>query len=935
MPRRLLAFALLLASPALVACPPPDDTDTGSSNVAPELTHTPPDEVLLEGEGVEVAVTVADTDGVVSVTLYHRVQGSRQFTAVPLQMSEGAESTDAIWFGQIPGSSVRPPAVEYYFQATEDTSEALVGTFPSAGELGPVVLPIQEVGRGLPYLEPFEDSPSALLRELNWSSVSVATGGYDWQLRDNASQSGARSVAHLAPPGDEPAAIEDWLLAPSLDFTTFDRLQVSWWERGNNAEAVDHKLMVSTGSGDPADGEFVEVATLPAPPEQEWGRSAVYDLSDYAGEQAVHLAWVYRRAEGEVGGDDWYLDDIEVTELGPDLRLQDVVWTPDPVRPGESGTLTVTVRNTTAMPASGAQLAVATPEGGAVFTSPVDIGTFNAITTLDIDVPFTVDEAWPDNSYLPLELELSTDQGTWTWDERMVVGLPSSAVVDLQLFTPGVLTGTIGVGPVDAPTVELDFFGVSAENGPLTFDVDLTDQFAHLPPGPGGQRWWVRVDSESSDLGNPVSGTIDALSITYDGEPYVSDRIASLSPAEPAVLYVPHPPEPVVETRLGSTEPSTLAPGDAVAWELVLTNEGSATVGQTAVVVTSDDPAVTVTSTEPVILSGDEGWAADAQARIPVTFELSPDKKDSVPVRFDVTVTDTLESVATEASLSVPYPVLRVSGVVVDDFAAGDNDRLLDPSETSNLEIKVANLGGRGTFGNVACELSQSGGTVTVDVLEGKATYAAVSPDAIEDEDDFEVEVKGGFVGDEIEFELTCTDRQETYTLPFSVEIGRPTWQLMTARLDACGDLEGTSTDHADLREGYYRSDGETLDLWLVACEPFTKETAFIEMYARGTAAAYPAFRILLSGTGTNLYGFDRSIGGKPLTPKPTVSNPDSRSVILSVDLEPFGLQTDSMSLGMGSGYCGGANFFCDSWPDDTGSWVDGMNYNTFFGIDW
>jgi len=151
------------------------------------------------------------------------------------------------------------------------------------------------------------------------------------------------------------------LVSPALDFSAAPSAQVTWQEYGRQTATADHALFVSVGSRDPSDGEYVAVAeALPAPSEGAWGRSAVYDLSAYAGAPTVYLAW---RFVGE-SADDWYIDDVRVEELQPDLVL-DTAAAAAPLDPGASTTLTVSVANLGLVEATDLTVTVTFPEGGA------------------------------------------------------------------------------------------------------------------------------------------------------------------------------------------------------------------------------------------------------------------------------------------------------------------------------------------------------------------------------------------------------------------------------------------------------------------------------------------------------------------------------------------------------------------------------------------
>ena len=122
------------------------------------------------------------------------------------------------------------------------------------------------------------------------------------------------------------------------------------------------KLISVEGAEDPTiDGAFIPVeANLEAPTEGEFSRSAIIDLSEYAGDYTVRLAWLYQGFYG----DDWYIDDVRVEGLTAELEALYLGQDPSPVFPGE--TVHVDWRITNVSPESAANFTatLALPDGG-------------------------------------------------------------------------------------------------------------------------------------------------------------------------------------------------------------------------------------------------------------------------------------------------------------------------------------------------------------------------------------------------------------------------------------------------------------------------------------------------------------------------------------------------------------------------------------------
>lgn len=105
--------------------------------------------------------------------------------------------------------------------------------------------------------------------------------------------------------------VDDWLVSPAVTPSNGDLL--SFWQNVNWSDYTEyHGLMISTGSGNPADGDFVEVLDLTptVADEDVWGQ-ITYDLSPYAGQQ-IYFAFRYT---GDFA-DEWWIDDVQIVASG-------------------------------------------------------------------------------------------------------------------------------------------------------------------------------------------------------------------------------------------------------------------------------------------------------------------------------------------------------------------------------------------------------------------------------------------------------------------------------------------------------------------------------------------------------------------------------------------------------------------------------------------
>jgi len=904
---------LALSGTIVVGCDGGQDTDTDvpDAPTGPELAWTDqPSDTLVQGEPLSLTVSATDEDGVATVTAYYKTTSERTWNSLP--MTEG----EAGWTAEVPAEGVVAPGIDVYFKG--DDALGQTSFLPPEGLRAPITTSVRRVGVALPYEQGFEDVPNDLLREIGWSETSLAFEGYEWATTVGRAFDGESSVVHRRTPSTVSQDIEDWLISPPLDLTTLPRAQVSWMEYGDTADQADHALWISTGSPDPRDGDYELLGALSRPPEGEWGRSDTVDLTPYADAPAAYLAWVYKGRQADI----WWVDDVSVRALAPDLRVADLAWTPDPLSPGDTGTLSLTLDNRTPVDAAEIEVLVATDDG-VTFDSVSPVASLPGNDSVVVDVPLTVAGDAVDNSWGDLDITLTTEADTWSFQERMLIGQPSTLGLAYDLAAldetdPAQLVRvTLGVGDPEAPLVEEPLLSELQSSGSYEYDIDVTEYANLLPPLPGDQRWWVRFE-------NGPSGDVTAFEITWGGESYVSDDLGAFFDFAPDVFFLPRPPDPVVSRQ--SSTPNPIGPGDSVSWTLDLVNRGRATVGETSITVSTDDPGVTLTDAGPKLLSGTEGWSSGSLLSQTFAFDVDATRKSSRPVRMIASIEDDYETFTVPVDVQVPYPVISVTGVVIDDFSDGDDDGLLDPDESATLELDITNIGGLGTFGATTCTLAQTGGAATVTVPTSSVFAGIISAGSSKDED-FDITVTSGAVGDDIQLELTCTDREETYVSPVEIVLGERPWIRLTPLDDAIGDNKDGY--RFDIVNGRYRSDGTNLQVQLDSAGDYGGLTGlFIDSWAQSAGGDYTYYHFAVNGSSGNIRGYV----GRSFTPLGsfTVTAIDADTVQLDIPLEPLGLALDSMNIGFAAGFCGGADQYCDHHPN---GWGD--PYSDFFPSRW
>ena len=138
-----------------------------------------------------------------------------------------------------------------------------------------------------------------------WEDLYAPTGDVDG---DTVAYSGDHAAFHN---NVEIDSVIDWLVSPQIDLSGAEEFTLKFLERNYNTTDSTYKhhgVWISTGSGDPAVGDFVELAEYESA-EESW-TPRWFDLSPFGG-QLVYVAFRYECDEDR--SDEWFIDDVEIT----------------------------------------------------------------------------------------------------------------------------------------------------------------------------------------------------------------------------------------------------------------------------------------------------------------------------------------------------------------------------------------------------------------------------------------------------------------------------------------------------------------------------------------------------------------------------------------------------------------------------------------------
>ena len=898
----------------VVGCGGKDEDSSTETVSGPVLSHTPTDSDLFEGNELDLTVSAENDTYAMSVVVYWRTTDTEYWDGAQL-----VEDNQA-WSGTI--EDLTEPGVDYYFKAT-DLDTSAVSYLPESGASSPFSVVVLPNSLTLPFIEDFEpEEDETTLYQMDWWTPSDAFDAYTWELSYLDAYSG-ESSAHHTQSIESVGEVVDWLVSPALDFTEqADGVMVTWMESGSSVSNMEtHGLYISTDSRNPADDTYEAVeAELPAPESGEWARSASYDLTEWAGEPVVYLAWLYTGTYADA----WTIDDVQVGPLTADLESS-ISWAPDPVGPGEDATITLSVDNHSTQDASGLSATISFPDGGITAENDtVDLDDIEGMGSGEAIFDVVIDSDVAENQYIAVEGFITDGSNSWDFDGEITIGLPTSGDITITMEEDETVEVIFGVGDPDDPDEAVTAWASTLEAGENSISVDLTDYHASLPPAAGDTRWFAAVTTNGS-------GTIDECTITWGGESYSATALGKFDEETVGIAYIPEPPDPV----LVKTTPTELMPGsESIALSITLSNDGAETSGPVEATVTATDDDLTIVSNSTFEVTSDV-WETDEQVSVMgPTIDISADHIDSTPVSLELELDDGTESWTMEVEIEVPWPVLQIIGVEIDDDVDfDDKNGILDEDESADIEITVANYGEMDTSGPLEAVLSvASTSTASATVSEFEGSYDQLTAGSYDD-DEFTLTVTSGEAGDTLDLELSLTDDANTYTATTQLVLGEAPWISLGSSSDPTGDVVGEY--EWDFTSAQYRVVDGVVELQLTSAVEYDADSLFIESWGYDSpSAGYLYYRWVLQSGSTAMQGYTSSAGFDDIGTLDVIFDSDTQLTFFW-DTEEMDLSGDSFILGLAAGWCGPPEYYCDHFPDDWGYPYESFSYSDWMEISW
>ncbi|MBN2542770.1 choice-of-anchor J domain-containing protein [bacterium] len=165
----------------------------------------------------------------------------------------------------------------------------------------------------LPYETSFETSSE---RDA-WTIYTLGDDATIWSPTTAEANSGSYSFQHSWNYG----TLEGWLVSPALSVSTGMNPTISFYQ--HTMYTFDyryHGVWASNGSGDPTDGDFVELAEIDYFSDDGWNPSEPITMVGYSG--TAYIAFKYEGADGDV----WYVDDVIISvPVDHDAACEEVV----------------------------------------------------------------------------------------------------------------------------------------------------------------------------------------------------------------------------------------------------------------------------------------------------------------------------------------------------------------------------------------------------------------------------------------------------------------------------------------------------------------------------------------------------------------------------------------------------------------------------------
>ncbi len=176
-------------------------------------------------------------------------------------------------------------------------------------------------GTGLNRITPtnttYEDFEGDVFPPEGWTIFSLLDNSQSWELNywQNHTPGGTQSAFHNYTSGEE--SVDNWLVTPQINIGTDGFHHLSFWSYlGNGWSYKKNSVLISTGSPNPADGDYVEKWAGISNDGWMWAHFFI-NLEDYVGED-VYIAFRY---EGDQWGHTWNVDDVALVDESPFITI--------------------------------------------------------------------------------------------------------------------------------------------------------------------------------------------------------------------------------------------------------------------------------------------------------------------------------------------------------------------------------------------------------------------------------------------------------------------------------------------------------------------------------------------------------------------------------------------------------------------------------------